>query len=55
MERLAGEVDPERAIELIEAGSEPLNELMAAMRTKEVVAELERRRGSDGDAGAGKD
>jgi hypothetical protein len=34
---------------------EPLNELMAAMRTKEVVAELERRRGSDGDAGAGKD
>jgi DNA-binding transcriptional MerR regulator len=47
MERLAGEVDPERAIELIEAGSEPLNELMAAMRTKEVVAELERRRGSD--------
>ena len=47
MERLAGEVEPERAIELIEAGSEPLNELMAAMRTKEVVAELERRRGSD--------
>jgi DNA-binding transcriptional MerR regulator len=51
MERLAGEVEPERAIELIEAGSEPLNELMAAMRTKEVVAELERRRGSD-DSGA---
>jgi DNA-binding transcriptional MerR regulator len=49
MERLAGEVDPGRAIELIEAGSEPLNELMAAMRTKEVVAELERRRG-DGTA-----
>ena len=52
MERLAGEVPPERAIELIEAGSEPLNELMAAMRTKEVLAELERRRG-DGEAGAG--
>lgn len=46
MERLAGEVDPERAIELIEAGSEPLNELMSAMRTKELVAELERRRGA---------
>ena len=45
MERLAGEVKPEQAIELIEAGSEPLNELMSAMRTKEVVAELERRRG----------
>jgi DNA-binding transcriptional MerR regulator len=54
MERLAGEVEPERAIELIEAGSEPLNELMAAMRTKEVVAELERRRGSEA-AGEGKD
>jgi DNA-binding transcriptional MerR regulator len=51
MERLAGEVEPERAIELIEAGSEPLNELMAAMRTKEVVAELERRRGADADSG----
>jgi DNA-binding transcriptional MerR regulator len=54
MERLAGEVDPERAIELIEAGAEPLNELMAAMRTKEVVAELERRRGSDDEPGDGK-
>jgi DNA-binding transcriptional MerR regulator len=56
MERLAGEVEPERAIELIESGSEPLNELMAAMRTKEVVAELERRRGTDaeGESGEGK-
>lgn len=48
MERLAGQVEPERAIDLIESGSEPLNELMAAMRTKEVVAELERRRGESG-------
>jgi DNA-binding transcriptional MerR regulator len=54
MERLAGEVDPEQAIELIEAGSEPLNELMSAMRTKEVVAELERRRGSEPE-GSGED
>jgi DNA-binding transcriptional MerR regulator len=46
MDRLAGEMKPERAIELIEAGVEPLNELMAAMRTKELVAELERRRGA---------
>lgn len=54
MERLAGELDAERAIELIEAGSEPLNELMSAMRTKELVAELERRRGAeDGKGGAG--
>jgi DNA-binding transcriptional MerR regulator len=50
MERLAGEMDADRAMELIEAGVEPLNELMAAMRTKQLVAELERRRGSaDGD------
>jgi DNA-binding transcriptional MerR regulator len=50
MERLAGEMDADRAIELIEAGVEPLNELMAALRTKQLVAELERRRGSDGGA-----
>ncbi len=34
-------------MELIEAGLEPLNELMAALRTKQLVAELERRRGDD--------
>jgi DNA-binding transcriptional MerR regulator len=49
MDRLAGEMEPERAIELIESGVEPLNELMAALRTKQLVAELERRR-SGGDA-----
>lgn len=51
MERLAGEVEADRAIELIEAGSEPLNELMSAMRIKELVAELERRRGESGEGG----
>ena len=51
MERLAGEMDADQVIELIEAGVEPLNELMAAMRAKQLVAELERRRGSD-DGGA---
>ncbi len=51
MDRLAGEMDAERAIELIESGVEPLNELMAALRTKQLVSELERRRsGADGDA-----
>jgi DNA-binding transcriptional MerR regulator len=49
MERLAGEMDPERAIELIEAGVEPLRDLMAAMHAKQLVAELERRRGSGRD------
>jgi DNA-binding transcriptional MerR regulator len=48
MERLAGEVEPDRAMELISAGVEPLNTLMAALHTKQMVAELERRRG-DGD------
>ena len=45
MDRLAGEMDAGAAIALIESGVEPLNELMAALRTKQLVAELERRRG----------
>jgi DNA-binding transcriptional MerR regulator len=47
MERLAGEMDPDEAMALIEAGDQPLNDLLAAMHTKALVAELERRRGSD--------
>ena len=45
MERLAGEIDPDEAMALIEAGTQPLNDLIAAMHTKALVAELERRRG----------
>jgi DNA-binding transcriptional MerR regulator len=51
MERLAGEMDPDEAMALIEAGNQPLNDLLAAMHTKALVAELERRRGSEPDAG----
>jgi len=47
MERLAGEMDPDEAMALIEAGNQPLNDLLAAMHTKALVAELERRRGTD--------
>ena len=47
MERLAGEMDPDAAMTLIEAGTQPLNDLLAAMHTKALVAELERRRGSE--------
>jgi DNA-binding transcriptional MerR regulator len=47
MERLAGEMDSDDAMALIEAGNQPLNDLLAAMHTKALVAELERRRGSD--------
>jgi DNA-binding transcriptional MerR regulator len=49
MERLAGEMDPDEAMELIEAGNQPLNDLIAAMHTKALVAELERRRDSGQD------
>ena len=44
MERLAGEMPPDRVVEMIEAGVEPLRELIAALHTKLLVAELERQR-----------
>ena len=43
-ERL-GDVDPEQAVAMIEAGVEPLNDLISALHTKLLVAELERVRG----------
>jgi DNA-binding transcriptional MerR regulator len=55
MERLAGEMDADEAMALIEAGTQPLNDLLAAMHTKALVAELERRRGSEPDANGGSD
>src|SRR5829696_5733086 len=53
MERLAGEMDPDEAMALIEAGNQPLNDLLAAMHTKALVAELERRRGLELEPAAG--
>jgi DNA-binding transcriptional MerR regulator len=44
MKRLAGEMDADRAVELIEAGVEPLRDLIAALHDKLLVAELERQR-----------
>jgi DNA-binding transcriptional MerR regulator len=44
MERLAGELEPERAVALIEAGVEPLRDLIAALHQKLLVAEIERQR-----------
>ena len=44
MERLAGEVPPERVVELLEAGAQPLKDFIAALHTKLMVAELEHRR-----------
>jgi len=46
MGRLAGEVPPERVVEMLEAGAEPLKDLIAALHTKLLVAELERQPGS---------
>src|SRR3954468_3520000 len=43
-ERLAGEKSPEDVVELLEAGIEPLRELIAALHTKLLVAELTRAR-----------
>jgi DNA-binding transcriptional MerR regulator len=44
MTRLAGEVEPERVVEMLEAGAGPLQDLIAALHTKLMVAELERHR-----------
>jgi hypothetical protein len=44
MERLQGELAPARAVELIEAGAEPLKDLIAALHTKLMVEEIDRRR-----------
>jgi DNA-binding transcriptional MerR regulator len=44
MERLAGKVEPERAVQMLQAGAQPLKDLIAAMHTKLLVAELERQR-----------
>jgi DNA-binding transcriptional MerR regulator len=44
MSRLAGEVSPERVVEMLEAGAQPLKDFIAALHTKLLVAELERQR-----------
>lgn len=43
-ERLAGELEPERVVDMLEAGAEPLEDLIAALHTKLLLAELERHR-----------
>lgn len=44
MERLEGQVEPDRAVELIESGAEPLRDFIAALHTKLMIEEVERRR-----------
>jgi DNA-binding transcriptional MerR regulator len=45
LDRLAGEVELERALEIIESGAEPLRELIGAIHSKLLLAELARERG----------
>jgi len=44
LERLAGELQPDRVVELMEAGAEPLHDLIAALHSKLMVEELSERR-----------
>ena len=46
LDRLAGEVEPDRAAEIIAAGAEPLRELIGALHSKLLRAELRRQHGS---------
>jgi len=46
LDRLAGEVEVERALAIIAAGAEPLRELIGAMHSKLLLAELGRQRGA---------
>ena len=48
MDRLAGELDPDEAADLIAAGAEPLRDLIAALHQKLLVAELRRQRDARG-------
>ena len=44
VERLKGQMPPDRAVALIESGAEPLRDFIAALHTKLMVEEVERRR-----------
>ena len=48
MERLVGEMETDDAVELIEAGAAPLQELIAALHSKLLIAELTEQRAARG-------
>jgi len=48
LERLAGEMHPDRVVELLEAGAQPLRDFIAALHSKLLVEELKRQRGVSG-------
>jgi DNA-binding transcriptional MerR regulator len=45
LERLAGRVDVDRAVEIVASGAEPLRDLIGAMHSKLLLAALRRQRG----------
>jgi DNA-binding transcriptional MerR regulator len=45
LDRLAGKVDVDRAVEIISSGAEPLRELIGAMHSKLLLSALRRQRG----------
>ncbi|HWD84506.1 MAG TPA: MerR family transcriptional regulator [Solirubrobacteraceae bacterium] len=47
IDRLAGQVEVDRAVEIIESGAEPLRELIGAIHSKMLLAELRRQRRRD--------
>jgi len=48
LSRLAGEVEVDRAVEILTSGAEPLRDLIGAMHSKLLLAELRRARGEHG-------
>jgi DNA-binding transcriptional MerR regulator len=48
LSRLANEMEPDRAVALIEAGAEPLQDLVSALHSKLLVAEMQRQRAERG-------
>jgi len=52
LDRLAGEVDVDRAVGIISSGADPLRELIGAMHSKLLLAELRRQRSARGARGA---
>ncbi len=46
LDRLAGKVDVDRAVQIISSGADPLRELLGAMHSKLLLAELRRQRGT---------
>ena len=48
MKRLAGKMSPDEAVRLIDDGAEPLRDLIAALHSKLLVAELKRQRAARG-------